>query len=103
MEQNLQQVTKRIQDLVDSAFNKGLVSSILAWFPVTSIIAIFLAAASKNASSEAVELGNVSGNEVGGKNIAAKILNTVGLVSGIVMSVIWGIYFLIIIAAILAI
>ena len=95
MEQNLQQQdTLNVQELVDSAFAKGLAATILVWFPITSIIAIFLAAASKRASKEAVRLATALGIEVGGKNIAAKVLNTVGLISGIIMTCFWGLYFL---------
>ena len=96
MEQNLQQQDAlKVQELVDGAFGKGLASTIMAWFPITSIIAIFLAAASKKASKEALRLATALGIEAGGKNIAAKILNTVGLISGIVMTCFWGLYILI--------
>ncbi len=95
MEQNLQQQDAlKVQELVDSAFGKGLASTIMAWFPVTSIIAIFIAAASKRASKEAVRLATALGIEVGGKNIAAKVLNTVGLALSIFWTAFWGFYFL---------
>lgn len=97
MEQNLQQQdTLKVQELVDSAFGKGLAATIMAWFPITSIVAIFLAAASKRASKEAVRLATALGIEVGGKNIAANVLNTIGLISGIIMTCFWGLYFLLI-------
>ena len=103
MEQNLQQQdTLKVQELVDSAFNKGLAATIMAWFPVTSIIAIFLAAASKRASKEAVRLATALGIEVGGKNIAAKVLNTVGLALSIFWTVFWGFYFFIFLIAIMS-
>ena len=103
MEQNLQQQDAlKVQELVDSAFGKGLASTIMAWFPIASIIAIFIAAASKRASKEAVRLATALGIEVGGKNIAAKILNTIGLISGIVMTCFWGLYFFIFLIAIMS-
>ncbi len=104
MEQNLNSQAQekfKIEDLVDGAFGKGLAATIMAWFPIASIVAIGLAAASKSALSEAKELGRNFNIELGGKSIAAKVLNTVGLVSGIVMTAFWGLYFLLIIGIIL--
>lgn len=99
MEQNLQQQdVLKVQELVDSAFGKGLASTIMAWFPVTSIIGIILAAGSKKASKEAVNLATNLGIEVGGKNIAAKVLNIVGMIGSIFFTAFYGVYFLIIIA-----
>ena len=103
MEQNLQQQDKeKVQDFVERAFNKGLVSIIICGFPVSSIVSIFLAASSKKTLSEAANLAKALGIELGGKSVATRILNIIGLVTGIVMSAVWGLYILIVVAAVLA-
>lgn len=97
MEQNLQQQhALKVQELVDSAFGKGLASVIICGLPISSIVAIFLAVSSKKSSKEAINLGIAYNIEVSGKNIAAKVLNTIGLISGIVATAIWGLYLLLI-------
>lgn len=90
----------QIAELAGSAFGKGLASVIMCELPITSIISIALGAKAVKLSNKANELAASCGKRAGGKNIAAKILGNIGKYTGIVMTVIWGIYFLAIAMAI---
>lgn len=79
--------------MVNSAFGKGLAATILAWFPITSIIAIFLGSASTKLVAKLRDHATANGIKPSGKNIAAKILGMVGKIGGIAMTVFWVIYF----------
>lgn len=103
MEQEMQYMDKKmIQNLADSAFSNGLASAIMAWFPVTSIIAIVLSGVSKRYVKEADRLGKALGIEVSGKKTAGSILSNVGRIAGIIMTCIWGVYFFMLFIAIMA-
>lgn len=87
-----------IEEGADSAFGKSLASVIMAWFPVCSFIAIFLAAAGLRRASATSDLAARLGMSAGGKNVAARIMGTIGLISSIIMSVFWIFYILLIFA-----
>ena len=84
--------TREIGECADSAFGKGLAATIMAWFPVTSIIAIILGSGSVNLVEKAQELAARCGISAGGKCVAAKILGKIGKIGGIVMTIFWGVY-----------
>ena len=90
------------KDCADSAFGKTLASVIMAWWPVTSVIAIILGALGLKNVNKADEIASNYGVSAGGKRLAAKIMGKIGLIGGIAMTAFWFIYFLIIIIAILA-
>ena len=76
----------------DAAFGKTLASVILTGFPVGSIIAIILGAIGLKYVDKADEIATNYGVSAGGKRLAAKIMGKIGLISGIVMAVIWTVY-----------
>ena len=84
---------QEIASCVESAFGKGLAATIMAWFPVTSIISIFLGHSALSLNAQAQELGTYYGVEVPGKNIAAKVLGKVGKIGGIAMTAFYAFYF----------
>lgn len=77
---------------VDSAFGKGLAATILASFPFTSLISIFLGAAGQSRVNRAKKLAAQYGVSAGGKNTAANVLSKIGLIYGIVMTAFWLFY-----------
>ncbi|MBP3413713.1 MAG: hypothetical protein J6L81_00750 [Clostridia bacterium] len=79
--------------MVNSAFGKGLAATILAWFPITSIIAIFLGGSATKLVKKLRDHATANGIKPSGKNIAAKILGMVGKIGGIAMTIFWVIYF----------
>lgn len=83
-----------------SAFGKSLAAAIMAWFPICSIIAIILGSGGLKMVKRANELAAHYGVSAGGKNVAAKILGMVGKIAGIVMTVIYSIYFVVIVGMI---
>lgn len=93
-----QPATQNIEENAGKAFGKSLAATIMAWFPVTSIIAIIMGAIGLKLSKANSEHASRLGVSAGGKNNAAKILGIVGLVSGIVMTVFWFIYIILIAA-----
>ena len=92
------QAQAEVENAADSAFGKGLASVIMSSFPITSIIAIFLGAGGLSGAKRTNAIAAHYGIEAGGKNIAARILSTIGLISSIVMTSFWGLYFLLIMA-----
>ena len=94
---------------VDKNFGKALAATIMAEFPITSIIAIFMGhKAWKNAWS-IDESAKARGARVPGKNIASKVLSAYGKGAGILctvlysfLTVIYGFYFLMLIALMFA-
>ena len=75
-----------IDDLVDEAFSKALTSTIMAVFPITSIIAIFFSSKSKKLIKEAETLARKNNYALSGKIKAAKILSTIGTIAGLVLT-----------------
>ena len=90
----------QIAELAGSAFGKGLAAVIIGELPIGSIISIALGSKAVKLSNKASALASMCGKRAGGKNIAAKILGNIGKYIGIVMTVLWGIYFLAIALAI---
>ena len=90
----------RIDSYADSAFGKGLGATIMAWFPVASIIAIITGSKALSAVEAAQTLAASCGTSAGGKCVAAKILGKIGKIGGIVMTAFWGFYILLIAAII---
>ncbi len=76
----------------DEAFGKGLAATIMAWFPITSIIAIAMGGKGLGLLDQAEAIAAQYGVRVGGKAIAAKILSKIGKIGGIVMTIFWSIY-----------
>ena len=83
-----------------SAFGKSLAAAIMAWFPICSIIAIILGSGGLKMVKRANELAAHYGVSAGGKTVAAKVLGMVGKIAGIVMTVIYSIYFVVIVGLI---
>ena len=79
-----------------SAFIKSLAAIIMAWFPITSIIAVFLGLKAGKLAKQTEELANQVGAKFSGKIKAAKILGMIGWIAGLVCSIVWGIVALII-------
>ena len=89
----------QLASYADAAFGKCLAACIMAWFPVTSIIAIVMGSNGLGIVQQAYDLAVRNGVSAGGKNIAAKILGKVGKIGGIAMTIFWSFYMLIIFAA----
>ena len=96
--QNYSQVTES----ANSAFGKGLAATIMAEFPVTSVVSIFLGAAGLKKVKQTDEMAAYYGIKAPGKNIAAKVLSMIGLIAGIAMTAFWSFYFFIIVMVVLA-
>ena len=90
-----------VNSLTESAFGKGLAATIMCWFPIASIIAIFFGSTALNLAARARGLATQYGINVGGKNTAANVLGKIGKIAGIIMTVFWGLY-IFFIAAIVA-
>ncbi len=97
-QQSVSPVSQEIEEKAGSAFGKGLAATIMAWFPITSIIAIILGSIGLKLANANNEHASRLGVSAGGKNVAAKILGIVGLVSGIVMTIFWVVYIIAIVA-----
>lgn len=82
-----------ISNVVNAAFGKGLAATIMAWFPVASIIAIFFGANALKLVNEGNAIAARYGYDTVGKNIAAKVLGNIGKIAGIACTVFYGIYF----------
>lgn len=85
-----------VEECASSAFGKSLASVIMAWFPITSFIAIFLAGAGMRGASEARDLAARLGISAGGKSVAARIMGIIGLISSIIMTVFYFFYIILI-------
>lgn len=99
-------VVNEVAELAGSSFSKGLAATIMANFPITCYISIFMGLAGLKKSKRASALASEHGISVGGKGKAGKILSIVGIAYGGYMSLTWtlliaiyGLYFLIIIFA----
>lgn len=94
-----QQPIPQLKELGDSAFGKGLAAAIMAEFPVTSIIAIIMGSKAQNLAAQAEAMAARYGVSAGGKCIAGKIMGKIGKIMGIVLTVFYAFYFLLLIAA----
>ncbi len=83
-----------IQACVESAFNKSLASTIMAWFPICSILAIIFGSIGLKQVKRAEQMAAYYGVSAGGKNIAAKVMGKIGKIAGIVLTAFYGLYFL---------
>lgn len=88
-------VVNEVADLASSSFGKGLAATIMANFPITCYIAIFLGLAGLKKSKRAGALASEHGIRVGGKGKAGKILSIVGIAYGGYMSLTWTLVILI--------
>lgn len=80
--ENVSYVATEVAALVEQAFSKSLASTIMAGFPVASIIAIFTGIKGLKLANAARDLANEYGLKAGGKNIAARALAINGIASG---------------------
>ena len=83
---------QEVANYANSSFKKGLAALIMASFPVTSIISIFMGSGAIKRSKRASELASQYGVSAGGKSIAGKIMGIIGLIEGIFMTIWWPIY-----------
>lgn len=90
-------VDQMVEELSNKAFKKGLLSAIFSLWPILSIVAIVLGCQSLKLVKKAKELAEPYGIFAGGKYIAARVLALVGKFTGILMTVVWGIYLIAII------
>jgi len=79
-----------------SIFGKGIAAVIMAWFPITSIVAIILGSIARKAFDEIY----ASGATISAKLRGGAILAKVGKIAGIVMTIFWVFYIIIIATAI---
>ena len=87
-------VDQMVAEISDKAFDKALASAILSGFPIGSIIAIVMGSQALGLVDHAKQLAEPYGIFGGGKYIAARVLALVGKICGIVMTVIYPIYFI---------
>ncbi len=99
-------IKDEIAGLAGSAFGKGLAATIMANFPITCYISIFMGLAGLGKAKKAAALAEENGLRAGGKNTAGKVLSIVGLAYGAYMSLtytaIFVIYFLMFLLMILS-
>ncbi len=95
-----QNLIDTVESLASSAFGKGLAGAIISFFPIASVVGIFLSAFGLSNAKKASEIGNRYGFKAPGKNIAGRILSIVGLAQSIFYTCIWSIYFFFILAII---
>ena len=86
---DLSAVQEEIASLANSAFGKGLAATIMANFPITCYISIFMGLAGLKKAKKAAALAEENGLSAGGKNTAGKILSIIGLAYGAYMSLTW--------------
>ncbi len=67
----------------------GIIACVLAWYPVTSIAAIVLGAISTSTYKKVMELLPQYGMTRSGKLVAGRICGLIGLIGGIVMTVVY--------------
>lgn len=87
---------------VENEFGRALAATICSAFPVASIVAIVLGVRALEAWKKATAAAAEHGFKLTGKNIAVRVLALVGKIAGIVMTAFWGIYFLILLAVVIA-
>ena len=89
---------REIDSLSGPAFGQALASVILAWYPIGSLIALILGSSALKKVRRANELAERYGVSAGGKIIAAKIMGKIGKISGIVLTIFYSLYILLLIA-----
>lgn len=95
-------VEQVVHDLADKAFGKALASAIMSAFPVTSIIAIVMGSKALKLVNQARDIATPYGVKGGAKYFVARGLGLYGKFTGILMTVVWALYFLIIVGIISA-
>lgn len=70
----------------------GIIAAVLAWFPCTSIAGIVLGAIARNKAKLYVSSGSIPS----GKVKAGSITGNVGFIAGIIMTVFWFLYIVLI-------
>ena len=93
-------VHPEVQAKEDAAFGRGLASLIMAEFPIASFFAIGLGGAAQKLAAESKAMAAYYGVDTHGKGQAGRILGKIGKIFGIVMSVFWVLYIVIIAAAV---
>lgn len=85
---DLSAVQEEIASLANSAFGKGLAAVIMASFPISCYVSIFLGASGMKSAKKASELARKNGLKAGGKNTAGRIMSIIGLAYGAYMSLV---------------
>lgn len=80
--ENVQDVASRVAGLAEQAFSTALASTIMAGFPVASIIAIFKGVKGLKLANAARDLAQENGLKTGAKNIVARALAINGIARG---------------------
>ena len=93
-------VEQVVQDLSNKAFGKALAAAIMSAFPITSIIAIVMGSKALNLVNQARDIATPYGVKGGAKYFVARGLGLYGKFTGILMTVVWALYFLIIVGII---
>ncbi|MBQ3064626.1 MAG: DUF4190 domain-containing protein [Clostridia bacterium] len=89
-----------VEESAGSAFGKSLAGLIMSEFPICSIIAIILSSMGLRLAKQTDEMAAYYRVEAGGKNVAAKVLGTIGLILSIIMTVFYCFFFIAIIATV---
>ena len=76
-----------VDAIAESAFSKSLIAVILAWFPICSIVSIFMGMSGLNLAKQANSMATDYGVRVSSKARTAKILGTIGFAAGIITTV----------------
>ena len=95
-------VEQVVHDLADKAFGKALAAAIMSSFPITSIIAIVMGSGALKLVNQARDIATPYGVKGGAKYFVARGLGLYGKFTGILMTVVWALYFLIIVGIICA-
>lgn len=95
-------VEQVVHDLADKAFGKALAAAIMSSFPITSIIAIVMGSGALKLVNQARDIATPYGVKGGAKYFVARGLGLYGKFTGILMTVVWALYFLIIVGIISA-
>ena len=93
-------VEEVVHDLADKAFGKALAAAIMSSFPITSIIAIVMGSGALKLINQARDIATPYGVKGGAKYFVARGLGLYGKFTGILMTVVWALYFLIIVGII---
>ena len=78
-----------IQQSINAAFSKALAATIMAEFPIASIIAIFFGNNALKEVNSLIDICRSMGIRLPGKLVAARILALVGKIGGIVCTCIY--------------
>lgn len=96
---NTNALTVDPNEIINSAFGKGIAACICSIFPVASIVAIVLGSKVLSMRNKAVTIAESAGQVLSGKRIAVKVLGMVGKWLGVGMTVFWALYILLLVLA----